>query len=144
MRIVRILALALVAVFALHAATSVAQLPPSRFYGTVQLNGEVPPVDTVVEAYVGDMLCGTGSVQDLGDPIGIGYIVDVFADAFLPGCGTDGATVSLRVGGVPADQTGAFITGGFVEVDLTANGEPPPPVALPADQPVLPPDEPQP
>ena len=86
-------------------------------------------MDTAVEAYVGDVLCGEGTVQDLGDPIGVGYLVDVFADAFKPGCGTDEATVMFRVGGVPAAETGAFQTGSFVQLDLTADGEPAPPPA---------------
>jgi hypothetical protein len=143
MRLVQVLAAALLTVAALQTSVSLAQLPPTRFYGTVLLNGEVPPPDTVVEAYVGDVLCGAGIVQDLGDPIGMGYLIDVFADAVQSGCGTDGVTVTFRVAGVLAYESGGFQTGSFVQLDLSADGEPaPPPSPAPEMPPVTEPEQP--
>ena len=74
MRSLSFLALAaLVAVVAIRATTTAAQLPPARFYGTALLNGDAPTLDTAVDAYVGDLLCSEGGrVQELGDPPVVG------------------------------------------------------------------------
>jgi hypothetical protein len=103
--------------------------PPTRVFGAVTVNGEPPPPGTVVEAFVGGMPCGQGEVRDLGDPIGIGFVVDVDADAFNPGCGNDGETITFKVDGLDAPETATFQTGAFVQRDLTAAGAPasPPP-----------------
>ena len=124
MRLVRFLAVALVAAIGLQSTVSVAQLPPTRFYGTVILNGEAPPIDSLIRAYIGEQFCGEGRVLALDDPIGVGFFIDVFAESYRPGCGTDGATVTFRVSGVPANETGTFQTGSFIQLDLTADGEP--------------------
>jgi hypothetical protein len=97
--------------------------PPTRVYGAVSVDGETPPVGTPVEAFIGDMRCGTGEVRELGDPIGVGFVVDVDADAFNPGCGNDGETITFAVGGVPAAESATFRTGAFVQQDLTASGQ---------------------
>ncbi|MGH2598304.1 MAG: hypothetical protein ACRDJ9_02840 [Dehalococcoidia bacterium] len=114
----------------LHGGRDVAaQAPPTRVFGAVTVNGEPPPPGTVVEAFVGGMPCGQGEVRDLGDPIGIGFVVDVDADAFNPGCGNDGETITFKVGGLDAPETATFQTGAFVQRDLTTAGAPasPPP-----------------
>lgn len=105
--------------------------PPTRVFGAVTVDGATPPVGTPVEAYIGDMRCGAGEVRELGAPIGVGYLVDVDADAFNPGCGNDGETITFVVGGVQAAETATFRTGAFVQQDLTASGQ----IATPAPEP---------
>lgn len=155
MRIVRLLAAVLLAGVAIQAATVAAQAPPTRFYGSVTVNGAPAEVGTVVEGYVNGLLCGQGVVAELGDPIGIGYILDVNADSFQPGCGMDGGQVTFKVGALDAAATGEFRTGSFVQVDLSIDGDvgaapapPPPPPAeelpVPEPQPEAPPADPQP
>jgi hypothetical protein len=112
------------------------QLPPTRVYGTVQINGETPPIGTLVEAFVHGNRCGSGEVRDVGAPVGVGYVVDVDADAFTPGCGNNGDTITFRVGGVDAAETATFQTGAFVEQNLTGSGQPAPqPTATPTPTP---------
>ncbi len=94
-------------------------LPPNRYYGSVTLNGQTPPVGTPVTAYIGEQLCGTGEVRADGR-----YVVDVDDATKTPGCGTPGALVTFRVAGVLAGQTGTFQAGAFTELPLTAPGQP--------------------
>ena len=137
MRLIRFVAVALVAAIVLQSSVGVAQTPPppTRFYGAVYLNGVAPPIDTVIQAYVGEVLCGESRVLDLGEPIGIGFFIDVFGESSAAGCGTDGATVTFRLAGVPVNEMGTFQTGSFVRLDLTADGEagtpPSPPEPIP-------------
>jgi len=147
MRLIWFVAVALVAVTGLHSSVGVAQTPPppTRYYGSVYLNGQPPPIDTVIQAYVGEVLCGESRVLDLGDPIGVGFFIDVLGESILAGCGTDGATVTFRVGGVPANETSTFQTGSFVQLGLTADGEPAIPPSPPEPLPdTVPQSEPQP
>jgi hypothetical protein len=114
---------------------ALAQAPPTRVFGSVTVDGQTPPVGTTVEAFIGDRRCGTGDVRELGDPIGTGFLVDVDADAFNPGCGNDGETITFVVGGVPAAETATFQTGNFVRQDLTASGQPATPTPAPSPSP---------
>src|SRR5215213_7947461 len=141
MRWVPLVALAclMVGLPALSVGGAAAQGPPTRFYGKVTINGERPPLGTKVEGYVEGALCGEGEVRELGDPIGVGYVVDVLAESFKPGCAKEGASVSFKVGGLDAGETGEFHSGTFVQVDLTAQGQiatpTPPPTPLPRESP---------
>jgi hypothetical protein len=98
--------------------------PPTRVFGSVTVDGQTPPLGTTVEAFIGTQRCGTGEVRELGDPIGVGFLVDVDSNTFNPGCGNDGDTITFVVGGVPAAETATFQTGAFVRQDLTAAGQP--------------------
>jgi hypothetical protein len=114
---------------------ALAQAPPTRVFGSVTVDGQTPPVGTTVEAFIGDRQCGTGDVRELGDPIGTGFLVDVDADAFNPGCGNDGETITFVIGGVPAAETATFQTGNFVRQDLAASGQPATPTPTPTPAP---------
>lgn len=111
----------------------VAQGPPARFFGTVSVDGATPPQGTVVQAYIGDRLCGEGTVRQLGAEIPVGYVVDVKSSAQQEGCGEDGNTVKLKVGGRDAPQSDTYVTGGFIRVDLSLSGavQTPPPGPTP-------------
>ena len=107
--------------------------PPDRFYGVVTVNGKHQPVGTVVDAYVGDTLCGAGSVQErAGNVI---YFVDVLGGGQKPGCAKDGDTVTFKVSGLSAKEKGTYQTGTATHLDLTASGTP----QQEATQTVLPP-----
>jgi hypothetical protein len=96
-----------------------AQAPPNRFFGTATLNGSPAPSGTPVLAFIGSMQCGSGMVGADGR-----YVVDVANSATTPNCGTDGATITFRVGGVQAGQTATYNTGTFTELALVAPGTP--------------------
>src|SRR6266498_199908 len=100
-----------------HAA-SAQPTPPTRFFGTVTLNGQPAPSGATVQARVGTNACGTATVTASGGTSN--YVVDVASASTTPGCGTDGATVTFTVNGVPASQSGTFQTGAFVTLNLTA------------------------
>ncbi|MBI2760346.1 MAG: hypothetical protein HYX51_02835 [Chloroflexi bacterium] len=92
--------------------------PPARFFGTVTLNGQPAPNGATVQARVGTNNCGTGTVTAAGATSN--YVVDVASVSTMPGCGTDGATVTFTVSGAPAAQTGTFQTGAFISLNLVA------------------------
>lgn len=113
----------------LGAPTAVAQLPPTRVFGTVTVGGRPAPAGTVVQALIGEKVCGEGVVRRISDDLPLGYVVDVAGATQVEGCGTDGATITFRVGGVPANETATFATGTFLRLDLTVSGQvatPPP------------------
>ena len=90
--------------------------PPSRFVGTVTLNGATAPDGTVVTAKVNGNACGSGNVS------GGNYKVDVPAadPAATVQCGKDGDTVTFFVNGAQAAQTGTWHNYALGQVNLTA------------------------
>lgn len=108
---------------AFGAAPAGAQLPPTRVFGAVTVDGRPAPAGTVVQAFIGEKLCGEGVVRRISDELPLGYVVDVAGASQSEGCGTDGATITFRVGGVPANETATFATGSFVRLDLTVSGQ---------------------
>jgi hypothetical protein len=70
-----------------------AATPITEFFGEVfDRKGEQLPGDTVVEAYVGDLLCGAGSVQRVGSFDGC--ILDAAGPDSIHGCAQDAALTS--------------------------------------------------
>jgi hypothetical protein len=85
-----------------------AYLPNTMFRGSiVDASGERLPPGTVIEAYIGDTLCGATSlprtVMALGDPST--YYLPVVGPASVPGCDERG-TIAFRVNGDLVAQTG--------------------------------------
>lgn len=107
-------AVALLAAAGAGTVAAQAPTPPTRFFGTAQLDGRAAADGTTVTAFVGSNNCGSGTVT------GGSYTVDVASANTKTGCGTDGATVSFTVGAGRASQTGTFQTGAFVPLNLTA------------------------
>lgn len=118
------LVVALAAVCALlvvsFAAAQAPPQPPSRFVGTVAVNGTPAAAGTVVEARVAGTACGTGTVFiEAGQSR---YVVDVAAAASTAGCGVDGSQVSFFVGGTAANETGSWANFQLNTVNLTVGG----------------------
>jgi hypothetical protein len=112
-----------------------AQTPPTRVFGTVTIDGQPAPLGTIVQAVVNDHLCGEGPVRYVNDQLPQGYVVDVLSFSSSQGCGTDGDTVTFRVGGVQANETATFQSGAFVRLDLTVSGQVATPTAGPTPAP---------
>jgi hypothetical protein len=93
--------------------------PPSRFVGSVTVNGVAAATGTVIEARIGGATCGTSTVFQASGQAR--YVLDAPAadPAQAPGCGTDGATVTFFVGGQQAAQTGIWRNYQLNTVDLT-------------------------
>lgn len=128
-----------------HAATPTPNTSPSppptptpltaaahaEFLGTVTLNGSPAPDGTVIEALIGNLVCGTtttvGDQYDISVKSGRGFGGD-----FQEGCGVSGPgtyTVTFRSGGLIANERGQFIGHVAQELNLTfgqaaATGQP--------------------
>jgi len=101
-------------------------MPPATFYGTATVNGHSVSDGTVVIALIDSKQCGEGQRDtshkgtwtateaspeegiEAGDSL---YVIDVVSDSQVPGCGTDGATVTFLVGGKPAYEKGQWVAG---------------------------------
>lgn len=103
--------------------------PPSRFVGSVTVNGVAATTGTVIEGRVGSATCGTTTVFQASGQAR--YVLDVPAAdaASAPGCGTDGATVTFFVGGQQAAQTGIWRNFQLNTLDLTVAAATQPPAA---------------
>jgi hypothetical protein len=94
--------------------------PPNRFYGSVTINGQEQVEGTVVEAYIGNALCGSGTVQNRnGSNI---YFVDVLGAGQKSDCAKDGDKVTFKVAGLDANESGSYDTAAATRLDLTATG----------------------
>ena len=107
----------------------------AAFIGTVTINGIPAADDTLIEALIGDIVCGTTTTSDgrYSISISIGY---GFGSAFEEGCGDSGPgtnTVVFRSAPLIANETGNFIGHLAQELDLSFGKapEPPPPSELP-------------
>jgi hypothetical protein len=121
-----VLAVAVVALLSSLMAASVSAqppTPPNRFFGNVTLDTAPAPAGTNVTATIGGNVCGQTTV--LPDST---YVLDVVSSNQTSGCGTDGASVSFKVGGNPA-ESGTWSSGKFTELNLA--GKTPQPTAVP-------------
>jgi hypothetical protein len=107
--------------------------PPSRFAGTVTIDGQPAPAGTAIEARVGSASCGVTTVFLQGGQAR--YVIDVASAAAQPNCGTPGATVTFIVGGAPAPQTGSWRNYELVQLDLALTRSTPTPAVSPSPTP---------
>jgi hypothetical protein len=90
--------------------------PPCRFHGTVQLNGADVPDGTIITAII------EGDEHTVETPAVYGP--STYAIKIVPPSATpygEGATIEFRIGGYAAAQTGAWSTGGNIELNLSAS-----------------------
>ena len=108
--------------------------PPSRFAGTVLVDGVAPAAGTLVEAKIGTTTCGVATVFKQGADSR--YLLDSPAldPGATPNCGTDGALVSFYVGGKVAVQVGAWKNYDINVLNLTVIS-PPSPTPSPTPKP---------
>lgn len=116
MRFVPLIALLAFASAALASHPVTAQVPPTRFYGTVFIGGGIAPPGTEVRAFVNGNECGF-VVMDRDDGL---YVLDVAHDSTVAGCAlNDGDLVAFSINGAPAAQESAFGQGMFINIDLS-------------------------
>lgn len=109
--------------------------PPSRFAGTVTIDGQPAAPGTPIEARIGDTSCGVTSVFAQGGQAR--YVIDVASAASQPGCGTPGASVTFVVGGRVASQVGTWRNYELGQLDLVVTSPSPSPTPT-APPPVTP------
>ncbi|MGH2584098.1 MAG: hypothetical protein ACRDJE_04230, partial [Dehalococcoidia bacterium] len=102
---------------------------PTRFFGTVTIDGQPAPAGTTVTAEIGGNDCGSGAVESRqGQML---YILDAQSEAAVAGCGGLNVIVFFKVGSRYATQIGCFTPGAFVEQNLTISGAAARPTAAP-------------
>ncbi|WP_322819741.1 hypothetical protein [Tepidiforma sp.] len=107
--------------------------PPSRFVGTVTVDGQPAPAGTPVEARIGGVSCGVTTVFLQGGQAR--YVIDVAGAASQPGCGAVGTTITFIVGGSAAPQTGVWRNYELTQLDLALVRATPTPASSPAASP---------
>jgi hypothetical protein len=103
--------------------------PPMTVFGSVtDSTGDVPE-GLIVEAYVGDRVCGRGLTQFTGEGDGrvTVYYADVVSREQTAGCGSPGAEVRIRIGDRFAPQTAQW-RAGPVQLDVTFGDATPRPI----------------
>jgi hypothetical protein len=103
--------------------------PPSRFVGSVTIDGAPAPAGTVVEVRIGASTCGVTTVFMSGGQARYSVDSPALDPATAPNCGTDGSTVSFYVGGRLAAQTAPWRNWELNQVDLTVTSATPTAVA---------------
>jgi len=102
---------------------------PTRFFGTVTIDGQPAAAGTTVTAEIGGNDCGSGAVESRqGQML---YILDAQSEASVAGCGGLNVIVFFKVGSRYASQIGCFTPGAFVEQNLTISGAAQRPTAAP-------------
>ncbi len=112
--------LAFAAQFAASPAAAQVFGPPMTIFGSVTDSAGDLPEDLVVEAYIGDKVCGKGKTQFTGDGSGrvTVYFADVVSREQTAGCGSDGAEVRVRIGDRFGAQTARWRPGP-AQLDIT-------------------------
>jgi hypothetical protein len=93
--------------------------PPSRFVGSVTVNGSPAAAGTIVEARIGGTACGVGTVFMNGAEARYTLDSPALDPAQSPACGVDGSTVQFYVGGQLANETGSWANYRLNTVNLT-------------------------
>jgi len=122
-RTVTVLAIPAFGALALTASGAFAESPPNppaRFAGSVTVNGAPAAPGTTIEARIGSTTCGVTTVFSSGSESR--YVLDSPAldPGANPNCGTDGAAVTFRVGGVAAAESGVWKNYQLNVLNLTA------------------------
>jgi hypothetical protein len=129
MRVLNVLLMALVAGLTLQAGIARAQVPPTRFYGELLIDGVAAPAGTEIKAWINDVECGAAFTMEDGR-----YVIDAAHMATVEGCGVDDVEVVFYINGAAANERGMFTQGSFKELNLTADsGTLPPPEQPPAE-----------
>lgn len=122
-------ALLAVALFSLSPVRAQVPGPPMTLYGSISDSAGPIPVDTPVEMYVGDTLCGKTKVfyAGEGDAAVALYVGDVVGDEQTKGCGKDDIDVRVKVGDRFADQKAKW-RAGLTKLDITFGTATPAPI----------------
>ncbi len=106
--------------------------PPSRFVGTVLVDGAAPPAGTSITAKIGVTTCSVTSTFNTGAASNYKTDVPALDPGATPNCGTDGATVTFYIGDKLAKETGKWVNSQLSVLNLTYVT---PPTATPSTTP---------
>lgn len=105
--------------------------PPSRFFGSLTIDGAPAGWGTVVVAEINGRICSIRKEWPGGPDVDYG--VDAEASSTISGCGFDDAPVFFRVGNRYATQVGAWTGAMFIRLDLTISGAAERPIMMRTD-----------
>ena len=112
--------------------------PPSRFVGSVTVNGANAAAGTLIEARIGNTTCGTSTVFIASNQARYALDSPALEPAQNPQCGVEGSVVSFFVGGQKANETGSWANYQLNTVNLTVTPAAAPPAATPTRTPAAP------
>lgn len=93
---------------------------PSSFYGTVKLNNTNLPDGMVVQALIGDLMIAQGYTQTYqGDSVYTLSVPGDNTDTVAIDGGREGDTITFKVGGILATETGTWHSATNVPLNLT-------------------------
>ncbi|MEO6042820.1 MAG: hypothetical protein ABIQ47_02710 [Tepidiformaceae bacterium] len=93
--------------------------PPSRFVGSVKVDGANAPAGTTIEAKIGTTTCGVASAFTASGETRYALDSPALDPGANPNCGTDGAVVTFYIGGKLANETGKWANYQLGTVNLT-------------------------
>lgn len=126
-----------------EAAAESPPTPPSRFAGSVTLDGAPVAPGTVITAVIGSASCGATSTYTSGAEARYNLDVPALDPGASPNCGTDGASVTFFVGAIKAKEVGSWKNYELSVLNLTAETpKPSPSPSAPGGTPVATPKAP--
>ena len=93
--------------------------PPSRFVGSVKVDGANATAGTTIEAKIGTTTCGVATAFTASGETRYALDSPALDPGANPNCGTDGAVVTFYVGGKLANETGKWANYQLGTVNLT-------------------------
>jgi hypothetical protein len=114
--------------------------PPSRFVGSVRVDGANATAGTTIEARIGATTCGVTTVFAASGEARYALDSPALEPTQNPNCGTDGSVVTFFVGGRQANETGTWRNYQLNTVNLTVTTQTTPttPGATPTRTPAAP------
>lgn len=110
--------------------------PPSRFVGSVTVDGAPAPAGTLVEVRIGASTCGVTTVFMASGEARYSVDSPALDPSTAPNCGTEASVVSFYVGGRLAAQTAQWRNWELNQVNLTVTAATP--TAVPTPTPRVP------
>ena len=93
--------------------------PPSRFVGSVKVDGANATAGTTIEAKIGTTTCGVATAFTASGETRYALDSPALDPGANPNCGTDGAVVTFYIGGKLANETGKWANYQLGTVNLT-------------------------
>jgi hypothetical protein len=93
--------------------------PPSRFVGSVTIDGKPAFAGTTIQVRIGSTTCGVTAVFTASGEARYAVDSPALDPGATPNCGTDGATVTFLVGDKVANETGVWHNYQLNTVNLT-------------------------
>jgi hypothetical protein len=112
---------------------------PATFFGSASVQGQTPPPESEVRAFIGTTDCTqlAAGQRTFGIEAGVGvYVVTVVHESQKAGCGKEGKQVTFKINGMDANQAAAW-KAGPQQLDLNVGSGAPQQLPTPTPGPAL-------